>query len=310
MDLHQRLTEAAQSLQEYEKLQSRLQSSIHLLSAAKESRDALHKAMLEEGRDLERLDGVSLLNLWYSLRAVKDETRHKEMQEYHAARFKYEEADSALKTLEAEITQIKNNLNSLSNAPEVYQEALKAKEVFILQSNNTSASLLLDLAQKLGRLEAQNTELEEAIQAGQTSLEALSKVTKSLNSASGWGALDILGGGLIVTAVKHSRINDAQKELKHAQGSLQRFQHELADVQLSDTIDITKISTAADFLLDGLLFDIIVQSQISTAQKRTRQTIDQVKLLIESLQKMLEANYHQIQELVIERNKIIETGRF
>ncbi|KUG05131.1 hypothetical protein ASZ90_017452 [hydrocarbon metagenome] len=308
MDIHQRLTEAAQSLQEYNKLQSRLESSIHRLSAAKEHRDALYKSMLDEGRDLERLDGVSLLNLWHSLRATKDETRHKEIQEYHTARFKYEEADSAVKTLEAEIEQMKNDLKSQSNAPDVYQGALKAKEEFLLTSSSPSASLLCDMDEKLGSLEAGNSELQEAIQAGQISLEELSKVAKSLNSSSGWGALDILGGGLLITAVKHSRINDAKKELKQAQASLQRFQRELADVQLSDTIDITRISTAADFLLDGLLFDVIVQSQINTARKQTRQTIDQVQMLIEGLQKMLLSNYQHIQELGMERNKIIETG--
>ena len=39
---------------------------------AQENQKLLEKQMLSEGKDLEKLDGISLLNLWHSIRSSKD----------------------------------------------------------------------------------------------------------------------------------------------------------------------------------------------------------------------------------------------
>jgi hypothetical protein len=36
----------------------------------------------------------------------------------------------------------------------------------------------------------------------------LGKAQNSLSNASGWGVVDVLGGGLLTTALKHSNISD------------------------------------------------------------------------------------------------------
>jgi predicted ribosome quality control (RQC) complex YloA/Tae2 family protein len=90
---------------------------------------------------------------------------------------------------------------------------------------------------------------------------------------------------------------------------LRNFQTELADVQKSnDSIEIGGISTMADFLLDGLLFDWIVQSQINNAQNRTRQLIQKIQSTIEDLRQIQEKNRQAAQELDKERRRIIETA--
>ena len=122
------------------------------------------------------------------------------------------------------------------------------------------------------------------------------------------GAVDILGGGLIITAIKHSRINDAKRELQKTQALLQRFQRELDDVNLKDSLGISKISIAADFLLDGLLFDLIAQSQINKDRERTRKASEKVQEIIKELEQLLAQNQQQIEALMANRNKIIEEG--
>lgn len=64
----------------------------------------------------------------------------------------------------------------------------------------------------------------------------------------------------------------------------------------------------ADFLLDGLLFDWIVQSQINNAQNRTRQLIQKIQSTIEDLRQIQEKNRQAAQELDKERRRIIETA--
>jgi uncharacterized protein YlxW (UPF0749 family) len=191
---------------------------------------------------------------------------------------------------------------------EEYQEALKAKENYLLKSGNLAIQRILDLDEKLGRLRAEKLEIQEAIDVGQSANSGLARIAEILKSASGWGAVDILGGGLIITAIKHSRINDAKRELQKTQALLQRFQRELDDVNLKDSLGISKISIAADFLLDGLLFDLIAQSQINKDRERTRKASEKVQEIIKELEQLLAQNQQQIEALMANRNKIIEEG--
>ncbi|MDD4754279.1 MAG: hypothetical protein PHT78_13770, partial [Desulfitobacteriaceae bacterium] len=128
--------------------------------------------------------------------------------------------------------------------------------------------------------------------------------------AQGWGIFDILGGGLITTAIKHSHIGDARNKIDQAQQLLHKFHRELSDIKTNDTIEISTISTVADFLLDGALFDIIVQSQINTAQNQTRQLKDKVKAAIQDLQNFMEQNQQKALRLDQERKYIIENAPY
>jgi len=79
---------------------------------------------------------------------------------------------------------------------------------------------------------------------------------------------------------------------------------------VTDTIEIDKISTFADFLLDGALFDIIVQSQINSAQNQTRQLKHKVQGLIQDLQRMQGQNQQETLRLEQERKDIVENAKY
>ena len=59
-------------------------------------------------------------------------------------------------------------------------------------------------------------EINEAIAAGHRALDALAEAADSLDSAKRWGIVDILGGGLITSVIKHSRLGDANHALADA----------------------------------------------------------------------------------------------
>jgi len=71
-----------------------------------------------------------------------------------------------------------------------------------------------------------------------------------------------------------------------------------------------KHQRGADFLLDGALFDIIVQSQINTAQNQTRQLKHKVQGLIQDLQKMQGQNQQETLGLEQERKDIVENAKY
>lgn len=118
-------------------------------------------------------------------------------------------------------------------------------------------------------------EIREAVQAGQEALDYLSRARDSLDSAGNWGLLDMFGGGLLSTFVKHSKMSDAEELVQQARSALKRFQRELMDV---DTISEFHIETGdflsfADYFFDGLIADWLVQSRISDAKRQVDNAI-------------------------------------
>ncbi len=130
-------------------------------------------------------------------------------------------------------------------------------------------------------------EIEEAIAAGKEALSCLDRAAKCLDSASGWGMLDIFGGGLISGLVKHHRIDETQDALRDAQSSLEAFSRELSDVhEISGLkVDISRGWTFADFFFDGAISDIVVQSKIEDARNRVDHVRDTVQDALARLEK-------------------------
>lgn len=128
-------------------------------------------------------------------------------------------------------------------------------------------------------------EVNEAIQAASQALRSLQQAKESLNSAGNWGILDMLGGGLISTFVKHSKMEDAERLVQQARSDLKRLQKELMDV---DTVAEFHIETGdflsfADYFFDGLIADWLVQSRINEAKRQVDSAIQKVEEVLRRL---------------------------
>ena len=87
-------------------------------------------------------------------------------------------------------------------------------------------------------------ERQEAIDAGNRALFSLRAAQGQLNSAKNWGVVDLLGGGLITSMIKRSKMDDAQRYMEEAKRDLQTFSNELRDVSQSISLDFN----SGDFL--------------------------------------------------------------
>lgn len=307
MDLDKRLTETIRMLKEQQSLKNRLQTTREMLAKKRNRYNDLKKQLALESKDVERLDGFTLDNLWHTLMGNKEIAKRKEQEEYLAAKMKFDAAGTTVAMLETDLSRLEQQLTAMGDPELEYRQAIQAKENVLLASGQPEAGHLFNLSEKAGKLKAEQKELQEAIEAGEKALAALSNVKKSLSSAESWGLFDILGGGLITTAIKHSRIGDARDKVEQAQNMLCIFNRELADLQHTDIIGISKISTAADFLLDGI-FDIIVQFQINTAMNNTNQVQEKVKYVMQHLLEVQEQNRIQALQVDNERKRIIENA--
>ncbi len=129
-------------------------------------------------------------------------------------------------------------------------------------------------------------EIDEAIAAGQDALAALEDAADSLDSAKRWGVVDILGGGLLTSVVKHARLGDANRSLAEARAAIARFTNELADVRELAALNANVSSWNAffDIACDNWLADILVQKEISDAADRVDEAIEKVKEVLRRLE--------------------------
>lgn len=129
-------------------------------------------------------------------------------------------------------------------------------------------------------------EIDEAIAAGKEALEALEDAADSLDSAKRWGIVDILGGGLITSVIKHSRLGDANHTLADARVSLARFSAELDDVRgvAGLTAEVNRWNAFFDIACDNWLADIFVQKEMSDAADRVDEAIETVKRAVRRLE--------------------------
>lgn len=130
-------------------------------------------------------------------------------------------------------------------------------------------------------------EIQEAISAADDALYHLESARKYLGSAGNWGLLDIFGGGMITGLVKHSKMGNAEREVQEAKYALQKFSKELRDVNGYSSIHINDFLTFADFIFDGFLADVLVQSKISEAKRQCDDAIRQVTAIRRELEAKL-----------------------
>lgn len=306
MDVDKRMAHAIQAVKERDHLLKRIENTANIIKEKEKHKNELEQQMLKEGKDIEKLDGMTLLNLWHSFKGTKDVVRQQEQEEYLRARLKFDETRGALEAMKTELRKMEKNLSGMGDPDVEYLQVSRIKEEFLMRSSGPESRRLFEIQEELGGLKAHQKELLEAVDAGKRTQEAIVLVKNNLNSARGWGAADVLGGGLIITAIKHSHIDQARKYINQVHHRLLLFRQELSDIDAEGSIEIGGLVTFGDFLCDGLLFDLIVQSQINTARERINELGKNIQNTITRLQKLLADNSSKAVELNRERKQIIE----
>lgn len=137
----------------------------------------------------------------------------------------------------------------------------------------------------MGEEKDQTAEIREAVVAGERALRSLGEAERYLASASRFGLWDILGGGLFATFMKHDRYGRAQAALAEAKRDLASFGSELEDVAGIEGMesDIGAFLTFADYFIDGIFFDVLVQSKIERARGQVDEAIGRVRQILSRL---------------------------
>lgn len=136
--------------------------------------------------------------------------------------------------------------------------------------------------------ERMKREVQEVRIAGERALRSFREAQKCLDGARNWGIVDMIGGGLISTLAKHSKMDDAIGYMEEAKADIRRFQKELRDVNVSMDLrmEIGSFLSFADVFFDGLVADFLVQTKINEARDQVDEAIARVESLLVDLQRV------------------------
>jgi hypothetical protein len=134
--------------------------------------------------------------------------------------------------------------------------------------------------------ENRQREINEAIEAGERALSSLYQAQEQLNSARGWGVMDMIGGGLLSGLIKHSKMDNAAGYVEQAKRELLSFQKELRDVNMDLNLRLNTgdFLDFADLFFDGFVADYLVQSKINDARIQVDEAISKVNYCLQQLQ--------------------------
>ncbi len=308
-ELNQRLIEINELQRQQRKLQDHLIDTLDRLEQERSRLAEIESVLDKEDRDVKQLENLSIKGLFYTVLDSKEEQLQKERQEFLAAKLKHDQSRYQVDALTREATDLKAQLSRLGDVDARYQSVLAQKADLLAHSDDPQAKKLLELSDKLADAQSESHEIREAIDAGQAASDGLRHVVDAMRSASGWGVWDMLGGGLIATAVKHSRMDEARDAAYHVQDLLRRFRRELADVQgLPGNLieEVGSFETFADYFFDGLIVDWVVQSKIDRSLDNAQQAYNQVDSILAKLQRRQKEAQDRLERLKTARQEFLE----
>lgn len=305
------LMRARQELTAAERMERALQAAERSLQGECAALDDLSKQFRHGDERVRRLEGLSLVGLIYTVLGSKETRLSAERRDLLAAKLKYDNARRRVADLEADIADLRRRTADLDARRAEYAALLAEKEAWLKTQPGPAAQQLDELAKKLADAHSQTTELAEAIQAGDTAAAGLGRAAQALESASSWGTWDILGGGMLASAVKHTRLDEAQSAVQDVQPLLQRFERELSDVNGAPALNIETggLAAFADIFTDSLLVDLLVQARIGDSLEAVQSMTLRIRDLLTRLNRQREAANQRVQSLETERRALLEQPR-
>ncbi|MDF2547864.1 MAG: hypothetical protein K0R93_2762 [Anaerosolibacter sp.] len=306
-NLNREILEAKKKMLEKERTQRLLVKAKQQLKNEHVKKEELYEKFMRERKDVEVLEGITLASLFATILGTKEEKLDKERQELLSAKLKYDEATKGVTQLEKEIYALEQQVEAFRNPELEYERLIEHKTDYLKGNKDYDMRTFMWEAEK-SQAEHTIKELQEAGLAGTELLDSLQKAKNELESASGWGTWDMLGGGLIATMAKHSKIDEAKATMGNAQILAKRFERELSDVgeNMAFDIEIGAFATFADYFFDGLIADWIVQDRIHESRSRVEQLASKVTLLLSKISRGIEDMQKKIEGIDEEMKKFIE----
>lgn len=286
-DLNEKIKECRESMALKETLEKRNLSLENELNSKEKELVELEKSLNKELKDVQKLKRASFSNLIANILRNKDEKLEKEEREYLEAKLKYDNFKFKVEKLRYDVEENNNRLGQLINIEGKYKELISEKRELVKKFNLNIRDEIIETEKEIKDLLSNKTEISEALREANNCLMISEETLKSLKSAKKWGIYDIVGGGMISSAIKHNRIDDAKTYMERLSYSVDRLNKELGDVDTSifnEGLNISGFSYTFDIFFDNIFSDFSVQGEINDSLYKIEDFRNKVLNLIRKLE--------------------------
>ena len=291
-----------------EKLRQTLDGGQKSLEREKARLRKFEAELQKESSDVEKLEGLSITGVFHAILGDKDVRLRKERREFLSAKLKRDECSDSVSVLEGEVAGLQNQIEQFGDLDSQYESILHKKEKLIEQAKNDNTKRLISFSKELADAQSDMRKIQEVINAGGAVLSELENMKASLKRASNWGPLDMVDEGTIETVAKHSKIYKAKDSVPRVQQLLRHFERELSDLGTKPdvVIDIGLFAAYADFFLDELTVDWLIQSRVERSLGNVAKVMEQVLGINRELQKGLQEAQKKSDDVEKQRRMLIE----
>ena len=312
-EIHNKQMELSMIRNERDRVKRRLEAAELKRQEASKSRNQLHKKLSKEQQDVVKLGKFSIMNKINEWTGKLDEQMEKEIAEVAEAELRYNEAEKNVLDLEAEVQTLRMEIKNPDFAyiDEDWADFLQEKETWIRRYDSEANALLHKIADERVMTQSIVREVTEAIEAGNKAIRALNRALDSLESAEGMSMWDtFLGGGLIVSALKYSEMDESEDHIHRVSRALRRFETELMDIQNisveSFAINTKDIFTFTDIFFDNIFSDFVVHSRITDTRDKLTDVLSDVRRVLNQLNRKKDEMNIALERLDIEERGVIE----
>ena len=128
--------------------------------------------------------------------------------------------------------------------------------------------------------------IEEILDTGRVTLDSLKQAQIKLDSVKSWITIDGFGGSLIISIVKHSKIEETLQFLEDAKKNVRKFQLQLKTIELPITVkkDVGIFVSFATFFLDGTVENYLMKEKVNDVIEQLDDAVEMVECICRGLQ--------------------------
>ncbi|MET0787325.1 MAG: hypothetical protein ABWY25_11540 [Paenisporosarcina sp.] len=309
----QKQSELQLLMTEEKRLVRRMESLKQEILDYSSKRNDLERQLTKEQLDVAKLDGFSFANMVRNWRGNLDEIRDQEKAEAAAVELKWNEAVKMVEDLEQEERNVRVELadESFRHLQPRWQQLMDEKELWLKENSPENYAVLESLYSRKTEIQTMLKEIDEAQSAGTIAKSLLSNAISQLDSAKSYSTWDtFLGGGMIVTAMKHNAIDDSEDTIHRAQLALQRFQREMTDVRALEVsafaVERGDFIKVADYFFDDIFSEWTIHSRIKKSQGNLQNTSINVSKVLHSLNDKKRLLLGELTDVESKRKQMIE----
>jgi tetratricopeptide (TPR) repeat protein len=312
-DISNQLLKAKLALQDKDKFDSVLRRAIKTVENSEAQMADFEKAVARKQKDVQRLEGDTLVSRLSSLFGTKDNNLRREHAELNVAQLNLEKAIDSLKKARETVEQLRQKCNQFEAAEYDYERLFTEKARLVKTGGGDAAEALKRFEEEIGQLIPQRPIVELSLQKGELALRSLHNVIAELKSAIGWGRWDLfLGGGFTSSRVKFANIRAANDYAKSAQTEMLQFEESLEESLTPMNLDL-QISLFTQ-VVDGfsnlsiieVVADWVIHAKIKNALAASSATTESVQTAVDQCRRRLALIGATIDSLNLHRRELVE----